>query len=481
MSLSVKAARGGIVMFSGQVLKISLQMLNLVILARLLMPEDFGLVAMVLALFGLCDIFLDLGLSTASIQAAKITKKQISNLFWINVLVATLLALIAFLSASWLAAFYARPELTAIAQVLSVIFLCNGVSAQYKAQLNRGLQFKKLICVDILGSLSGIGVGIFCAYHDFHYWAVVAQLVSQASIQMVMYMLLSKWLPDLPSRNQDMASFFKFGWGLMASQLVTYFSNSIPSILIGRYIGASQLGLFDRANKLLMMPLSQINGSLSTVALPILSKLEVEDRNKYNRFLLFGQNIILHIVAFSLAIANCQTEELVMLILGQQWLDMVSIFKALSYAGAFFVLSYTSYWIFLSKGITTSLLKMSLIGRSSLICITCLGLMAGAEGVAYAYSIGLMVNWIISVYWLRSTGIPAKTMIYSSMITVVCYFSSSNISNYLVEKTITSQFNLLWGWAFMFIILILFYLVITPFKNSVKQVFEIKKYIRNKN
>lgn len=482
MSLSVKAARGGVIMILGQALKIILQIINLVILARLLMPEDFGLVAMVVAIFGVCDILLDFGLSTASIQVAQITQKQISNLFWINVLVGCTFAILSFMAAQSIAAFYGRSELISIAQVMALGFIFNGIAAQYKAQLNRNLQFKKMVLADILAVSSGIAVGIYCAYHNFSYWAVVAQLITQSFVQMLILLIFGKWLPSLPARGEDMAGFFKFGWGLVASQLLSYISNNVPSMLIGRFIGANPLGIFDRANKLLMVPLNQLNGSLATVAIPILSRLHVEDNDKYNRFLLFGQNIILHLVAFSLAMASCQTELLVAFVLGKQWIEMVPVFIALTYAGIFSVLAYTSYLVFLTKGITASLFRVVLIGRPMVILITSLGLFLGVVGVAYAYSIGLMFLWLLGIYWLRNTGIPVKDLIYRPIITTACYFSSSHFSNYLVDHTITNnRYSLLWGWSYMLVILALLYLVITPFRNSVNQLFEVKKYIRHKN
>jgi polysaccharide transporter, PST family len=299
---------------------------------------------------------------------------------------------------------------------------------------------------------------------------------------MIMYVFLGNWIPSLPDRTQDMTGFFKFGWGLVGSQLLAYFSNNVPAILIGRQIGANPLGLFDRANKLLMLPLNQLNAPLSTVAVPILSRLEAEDKDKYNRFLLFGQNIIVHIVVLSLALACCQTEELVTFVLGKQWLEMVPVFIGLSFAGIFLVLSYTSYWVFLTKGITASLLKMGLIGRPIVILITSLGLLGGVVGVAYAYSLGLMFQWLLGIYWLRNTGVPTKAMIYGPIIVAFCYFSSAHIANYLVRHMIeSSSYNLFIGWGYMFATISAFYLLIPKFRESINLLFEVKKYLRNKN
>ena len=163
MGLASKAARGGVIMMSGQAGKVILQMLNLIILARLLKPESFGLVAMIVALFGGGEIIRDCGLSTAAIQAKELTHKQASNLFWANLAIGGVLTFTAYLLAQTIADFYNRAELIEIAQFLSVIFLINGAASQFKAKLNRDLKFGFLITVELLGTFIGIGVGIYLA------------------------------------------------------------------------------------------------------------------------------------------------------------------------------------------------------------------------------------------------------------------------------------------------------------------------------
>lgn len=479
MSLSVKAARGGLVMLSGQVAKVTLQFVNLILLARLLQPEDFGLVAMVIAIYGVCDILLDFGLSTASIQVETITKGQISNLFWINVLIGLVLSIVAYASADFLANFYNHPELIKIAELISIIFIFNGISAQYKAQLNRTLQFSKLALTDTVAMFVSVCVGIYFAYKGHSYWAIVYQQITQAGIQMIFYALFGGWLPSLPSKNDSIKNFFHFGLGLAGSQLLGYFSRNIPSILIGYQLGATKLGLFDRANKLLMLPLNQLNAPSSTVAVPILSRLQVEDQEKYNKFLLFGQNIIVHIVVFSLSMACCQTDQLVELVLGKQWIEMVPVFKALSFAGIFLVLSYASYWVFLTKGLTSSLFKLGLVGRPILILITSLGLAGGVIGVAIAYSFGLMMNWFLGLFWLRKTGIPIKKMVVTPLTVSISYFSAAYTSSFIVDKLfILGPINILIGWLGTFIFILVIYMLIPTFKASVNQLFEVKNYIR---
>lgn len=479
MGLGRSAARGGAVIMIGQVLKILAQLINLIVLARLLEPSDFGLVAMVLSVYGLGEVLRDFGLSTASIQAKNISKGQVSNLFWINLLIGSVIALIAYSSAGFLAKFFEREELVNIGHVMCLMFIFNGLAAQYKAQLNRKLMFFEMTVSDVLGAFMGIFAGILVAYKGYGYWAIVAQQLTQFFVQMVLYVYFGRWIPSLPSRKENMHSFYGFGWNLMIAQLLNYLTRSMPSIIIGNKLGAASLGYYDRAFQILMLPLNQLNAPSSSVAVPILSRLNNEDKKKYNEFVIFGQNVMVHIVLAFLAMASTQTEALVSVVLGEKWLDLVPIFRCLCGAGAFLALSYASYWVFVSKGITDSLLKLTLVSRPILILITIIGLAWGVEGVALFYSIGLMFNWVLGVFWLRNTGVPIRIMILRPLGVVICYFSASAVSYFMMSFfTFSGYASIIVGWLLMLIVLCFMYLVIPFFRNSINSLMSIRQYLR---
>lgn len=478
MNLASKAARGGIVMMSGQMGKVLLQMLNLIILARLLMPESFGLVAMVVALYGIGEIIRDCGLSTAAIQAKTLTQTQASNLFWANLAIGGFLTLIAFYSAHFIAEFYGRLELVEIGQVLSIIFFLNGVASQFKAKLNRDLKFGFLVTVELLGTALSIGVGIYLAYVGYSYMAIVYQQIVQALIFLIFYSVLSQWKPTLPRRDEGTKQLLSFGWNLMGAQMLGYFSKNMPVVLIGYKYGATSLGFFERAMQILMMPLNQLSSPSQAVAVPILSKLEIDDEDKYNQFLVFGQNIIVHMIAFGLAIIVTQADRLVTLVLGKQWVELVPIFQALSMGGIFLVLSYSSYWVFLSKGITNKLFRLSLFSRPLIIGITALGLFGGPMYVALCYSLGLCASWLLGVYWLKDTGIPVKQMIVNPITVSFIYFFAAFLSYQFVSLFELGLVDgIVSGWFLLLALLVLAYFLVPMFKTSVNQLFQLRNYL----
>jgi PST family polysaccharide transporter len=482
MSLASKAASGGLVMMAGQIAKVILQFVNLIVLARILTPETFGLVAMVLAIYGVGEIIRDCGLSIAAIQAKHLSQTQASNLFWANFTLGGILTVLTYFFAHFISEFYDRSELIEIAQGLSLLFFINGLSAQFKAQLNRDLKFKRLVVVELVGFSMSIAVGIYLAYAGYSYMAIVYQQIVQALIFLILYVSFGRWIPGMPKSDGSTKELFSFGWNLMGAQIIGYISHNIPAVLIGYKYGAVQLGFFERALKFLMLPLNQLSAPSQAVAVPMLSRLNLTDNDKYNQFLLFGQNVILHLVTFALALVVTQTERLIIVILGEEWIGMVTIFQALSIGGVFLVLGYSSYWVFLSKGITSELLKLNLVARPLLILITSLGLLFGPTYVALFYSFGLGLTWLIGLYWLKDSGIPTKKMIINPIVVASVYFISAYLSYQLIgTQNLQNIEGILAGWSLFTILLVIAYFGVPIFKSSVNQLFAIRHYIGRKN
>ena len=405
----------------GQLARLLLQFAGIVILARLLTPRDYGLLAMVMAIIGVGELLRDLGLSTASIQAGSVTKWQRDNLFWINSGIGLALSAGAFLSAGTIAAFYGEPLLERIVQALSPTFLVNGLGAQYRADLTRRLRLTHLAIITVAALCLGLASGIALAYAGAGYWALVAYQLVNSSATLVLSMLAAGWLPGRVHRAANMTPFLRFGWNLLGVQLITYLSRNLSSILIGNRFGADTLGLYDRAFQLLMLPLNQINAPATTVALPFLSRLQ-NDRERFALFLLHGQTVLIHLTISIFSFACAQAEPLILLTLGEQWRETIPLFQILTVAGVFQAASYATAWVFLAKGLMSSNLKFSVASRALLIAIVFLGLPWGVEGVAAGYSAGLAAMWPLGLWWIgRHSDAPALAMLGNGTRAIVGY------------------------------------------------------------
>lgn len=413
--LGNRAARGVVVTVGGQGVKIVLQVVSVVVLARLLTPHDYGLLAMIMAIIGVADIFRDFGLSSAAIQAKTLSEDQRNKLFWINTAIGTMLAALTFLAAPLIARLYGQPELTAMTRVLAVSFVLNGIATQYRADLNRRLHFTRLVTADVSAPLLALVVAITAAVLGAGYWALVAQQLTQVGVMLVIVAFGAGWAPTRPTRGVPMDGMLRFGWNLAGSQVIGYISNNIDSLIIGTRFGAAQLGLYNRAFQLLMTPLGQVRGPTTTVALPVLSKLH-DDSRRYSSYVTRGQLAIGYTLVAGLGLVVGGAGPISAVFLGGQWASVVPIMRLLAIAGVFQTLAYVGYWVYLSRSLTRELFQYSFISAGIKATCIIVGSVWAVKGVAAGYAIAPAIAWPISFWWLsRRTDIPVGALVRGAL------------------------------------------------------------------
>ena len=194
-----KAIRGGAARLAAQAANLLVRTGSLVVLARLLSPRDFGLVGMVTALTGMLTLFRDFGLSAAAVQRPDITTDQHSNLFWINVLLGALLALVTLAAAPAIAAFYDEPRLVGVAAVLGTAFLFNAVGIQHSALLQRQMRFTAMAVIGVASLMASTAIAIGGAAIGYGYWALVASSVAAPLVASIGFWLAAGWVPGMPT------------------------------------------------------------------------------------------------------------------------------------------------------------------------------------------------------------------------------------------------------------------------------------------
>jgi PST family polysaccharide transporter len=243
---------GGFVTGSAQVAKFVLNLGSTVVLARLLTPRDFGLVAMVTAVTGFLTIFRHAGLATPTIQREHITHAQVSNLFWVNLCVSGICMVIAAALAPVLAWFYHNPRLVAITLALSVTFLIGGFRVQHLALLRRQLRFKALAIIDVGSMALGVAVAIVMAVMGFGYWSLVGLSLATELGSFILTGSISQWRPQWPSRRSGVRPLLTFGLHQTAASLIFSVARSSDTLLVGRFYGAGAVGLYTRGAALVI-------------------------------------------------------------------------------------------------------------------------------------------------------------------------------------------------------------------------------------
>src|SRR5215471_17974862 len=209
--LKHKVIRGGFAKAVAQGANFAIRMGSLMVMACLLAPRDFGLVGMVMAFTGVLNLFRDFGLSTATVQRGHVTDDQVSTLFWINVLVGSILAAILMIASPFVAVFYHEPRLVWVSLVLATSFVFNGAGVQHTALLERQMRFTALATIDTIALLSSITIGIIMAVTGFGYWALVAAAVSMPLITTSCLWLVTRWIPGRPRSKVGLHSILRYG------------------------------------------------------------------------------------------------------------------------------------------------------------------------------------------------------------------------------------------------------------------------------
>ncbi|WP_229788262.1 oligosaccharide flippase family protein [Nocardioides albus] len=396
--LGRSAARGGMVVLGGQGVRILVQVASVVVLSRLLTPRDYGLVAMVLAVVAVAEIFRDFGLSTAAIQAKALTRAQQSNLWWLNAGLGLALALLAVAAAPLIAALYDEPALTALTMAMAGMFVLNGMAAQYRADLTRRLLFTRLAAAEVAAPLLALATATYAAANGAGYWALVVQQVVQSAVALTFAGLLAGWLPGRPRRGVEMAGFLRFGWSLAGTQLINYAANHIDSVLIGTRLGAHELGTYNRAWQLLMTPLGQLRAPTTTVALPVLSRIR-DDPALTQLFVQRGQVALGYSLGAGLGLVAGAAAPVCALLLGPAW-DVAGIVALLACAGLFQTLAYVGYWVYLAHGLTTELRHYTLVASALKVVCVVAGVQYGVTGVAVGYATAHLLEWPLSLWWI---------------------------------------------------------------------------------
>ncbi|MGY1639797.1 lipopolysaccharide biosynthesis protein [Geodermatophilus sp. SYSU D00703] len=414
-ALGRSAARGVLVALTGQGLRIGVQVLSVVLLSRLLGPTDYGLLAMVMAVIGVADVFRDLGLSTAAVQAPSLSVQQRSNLFWVNTGTGALLSVLAVAAAPLVEALYGRPELGAMTQALAAVFLLNGVATQYRADLTRHLRFGRLAVVDVSAPAAGLVAGLGLAATGAGYWALVGQQLAQYLVMTVMVVLAGRWVPRWPDRRTPMDGLLRFGWHMVGIELLGYASRNADSLLIGTRSGAAALGLYNRAYQLLMAPLGQVRAPITQVALPVLSRLH-DDPERWAAYVRRGQQALGYTLVAGLAVVVGAAEPITAVFLGDQWLGVAPVLRLMAVGGACQMLAFVGYWVYLSRGLTSSLIRYSLFETAvRLVCIV-VGSGYGVVGVAAGFALAPALTWPVSLWWLsRLAPLPLRQLVTGAL------------------------------------------------------------------
>lgn len=381
-----QAVRSVAVTLAAQAIKFFIGLSVTMVLARLLTPKDYGAVAMVGAFTGFLAVFKDGGLSIATVQRADITEAQISTLFWINVALGVGTALVISLLSPVVGWFYNDNSLILIVLALAVPFVLGGMTAQLQALMQRQMQFKEIAIIDIVSLVISAGVGIFSAYSGWGSWSLVAMTITLTTVNTLLVYYFCRWRPSRPVRGAGVRSLLKFGGEITANKLFDSIACSTDSLLLGKFFTSDMVGLYTRAQTLMLLPLSQLMPPLLSVSLPVMSRL-AERPESLKRVFLDLLQLTAFASSFIAVMLFVGADWLISVFLGPNWIETGDILRLLSGPALFIPLSTLCVAILTAQGQGSALVRWSALKNVATIVAMFAGISWGAKGIAAALSI----------------------------------------------------------------------------------------------
>jgi O-antigen/teichoic acid export membrane protein len=403
--LKHRAIRGGLINLCGQGVSLALNLAFVMVLGRLLSPGEFGLVAMVSVVTGLYGMFASAGLSAATVQTALISDAQISNLFWVNILLGTMLSLVCLATAPILVAFYHEPRLFWVTVAMAAGFLISAAGVQHTALLQRQLRYVALVTAGSLSKLIGIAIGTCMAIGGLGYWALIGAALGSATTGTACVWLAAAWIPGRPRRHVEISSLLRFGGTITLNSVVVYLTYNLEKALLGRLWGADALGMYERAYQLANMPAASINGAIGAVAFSALSRLQ-DDPVRVRTYFLKGYSLIVSMTVPITIFGAVFADDVVLLVLGPKWSGAGVVFRLLTPTMLVFGMINPLGPLLQSVGLQGRSLRIALAIAPLVLTSYVIGLPYGPSGVALAYSTAMTVWLIPHLAWcLHGTGI----------------------------------------------------------------------------
>lgn len=383
--LGGRSTRGGAVTLASQGVKFLTSMVATVILARLLTPQDYGLIAMVAILINFVSMFQYMGLSTATIKWAELNHQQVSTLFWLNMALSTAIMLVTLATAPLLAWFYGEPRLIWITVGYAISIMFTGLYIQHEAILSRQMRFGALAIIEIVSILIALSAAIVAAWFGAGYWALLLNQLVMTLVTVAGAWLACRWRPGLPVRGSGVRSMLSFGGALTGFNVTTFFARNLDNALIGKFWGAQQLGVYSRAYQMLLMPMQQINAPLVAVAVPALSRLvDFPERYRAAYLKILEKISIISMPGVVFMIAT--SDWLILFLLGPQWRGTARIFALLGLAAVIQPVTRTALWLFTTQGRAPEIFKWGVMSGIIAVVSIIAGLPWGAVGVAASYA-----------------------------------------------------------------------------------------------
>lgn len=412
-----------------------------ILIARILSPEDYGIIAMPLVFLALAQVFIDSGFSNALVRKPDLKEEDLSTAFYFNIIVGIVCYGILFVTSPWIADFYHTPILTDLLKFTALATLFNPLCAVQQAILTKEIDFKSQAIVTVSAAIVGGIVGLYLAYYGYGVWALVFQQVSAALIRTITLWIVSKWRP----RTRWSRESFKYLWGygskIMGVGILDTVFNNIYPLVIGKFYTAKDLGDYTRAQQFVDLPINNVTGILQRVSFPVLSSIQNQDDRLQTNYLriLRATAFVMFPLLFGIAVL---AKPFVLVFLGEKWLGCVLLLQILCVAKIWTPINAVNLNLLQVKGRSDIFLKLELIKKSVIVLTMVITIPRGiiwmVSGVVFTTFVAFIINTLatqrlVNVGLFKQVKEFIPILIVSLIMVAVIYIISCFISNIYVQ------------------------------------------------
>ncbi len=361
------------------------QLITTIILARTLAPSDFGLMSMAMVVVGFLNVFRDLGTSSAIVQRKDVSEKLLSSIFWVNVVFGCVVTLGIFVLSGPIANFYNDMRLVPVLKALSASFLISSIGIPYQALLERKLEFSKLAKVELTSTLMGAMIGIFLAFRGGGVWSLVFQSLSAVIVSTILLILFfNDWRPKIIFDLAEIKTVAGFSLNLSGFNITNYFVRNADYLLIGKFLGAQELGYYSLAYRIMLYPLQNVTAVVSRVMFPLYSRIREDNSRFRNAYLRIAASIA--IITFPMMVGMLGvSNHFVIAVFGEKWRVVGILLMIFSPIGLLQSIEATTGSIYQAQGRTDWMFRWGIFTGILAVIAFIIGLKWGITGVATSY------------------------------------------------------------------------------------------------
>ena len=369
----------------------------MIVLARLLMPEDYGAIALVIIFVSLCDVILISGLGSPLIQKKEVDNADFSTILYCSLLLSILFYVLLYISAPSISYFYEMDVLCPVLRVLGIGVIISAISSVQNAYVSRNMQFKTFFFATLIGLLASGIIGIYMAYNGWGIWSLVGQTLSNQFINMLVVFLIVRWFPEKVFSFKKLREMWSFGWKILVATIINQLFGDIRTIIIGKFYSKQDLAFYNQGNSYPHLIVNNVNSSISSVLFPAIAKIQDDIpavRNFLRRSIKTGSFVLFP----TLFLFAAMSEPLVSLLLTDKWLPSVPIMQVICLSMSLSPISTPSQQAIKALGRSDITMQQEIIKKSVFLLIIIITSFIGVWAIVIGTAIGEIWCVVVNTY-----------------------------------------------------------------------------------